>query len=180
MNTTPKIVVDIRPMTVSDVALLEASFPESGSAKHLERFLRQQKGEVVYLIAMRQGMPAGHALLKWRGPEDKHVAHKLRFACPDIEDLFVLEELRSQGIGTQILHFIERLVAEHGYAHIGLSVGVATNERARLLYERLGYKDGDFGAYLEHGEYVDAHGQHHTWEENCLYLIKDLESKSIL
>lgn len=175
----PKAVVDIRPVTETDMALLEKGFPEGGTAKHAERFLRQQKGEALYLIAWYQGQPVGHALLKWSGSGDEHVARQLCVACPDVEDLFVLAELRSRGVGTQILHFAERLVWECGYTRIGLSVGAATNELARRLYERLGYEDAHFGEYLERGEYVDAQGQHHTWEETCVYLTKDLEARGV-
>jgi hypothetical protein len=40
MRTMPKAVVDIRPVTETDMALLEKGFPEGGTAKHAERFLR--------------------------------------------------------------------------------------------------------------------------------------------
>ncbi len=173
------LVLDIRPITETDIALLEKRFPQGGMAKHAERFLRQQKGEAVYLIAWHQGQPVGHTLFKWGGSKDEPVTKQLRVVCPDIEDLFVLAELRLQGIGSQLLHFVERLAWERGYTHIGLSVGAITNEPARRLYEHLGYQDTHFGEYTERGEYLDPQGQHHTWEEICIYLIKDLRAKGI-
>jgi len=166
-------VVDIRPITETDLALLEKRFPQSGTAKHAERFLRQQKGEAIYLIAWYQGEPAGHGYLKWGGSQDEPVSRQLKVACSDIEDLFVLAELRSRGIGSQLLCFAERLSIEQGFTHLGLSVG-ATNDPARRLYERLGYQDAFFGEYIEQGEYIDEQGQQHAWKETCLYLIKDL------
>ena len=171
-------VVEIKPITATDLALLEKRFPQGGIAKHTGRFLRQQKGEAVYLIAWVQGEPVGHGLLKWGGSQDEPVARQLRLACPDVEDLFVLAEFRSQGIGSQLLCFAERLSLEQGYTHIGLSVGVETNAPARRLYERLGYQDAHFGEYLERGEYLDSHGRRHPWEEVCIYLIKDLSAMS--
>ena len=87
-------VLDVKPITETDFVLLEKRFPQGGIAKHAERFLRQQKGEAVYLIAWFQGQPVGHSLLKWGGSQDEHVAKQLSVACPDIEDLFVLAESR--------------------------------------------------------------------------------------
>jgi GNAT superfamily N-acetyltransferase len=173
------VVVDIRPITEPDIVLLEKYFQKGGIAKHAERFLRQQKGAAVYLIAWYQGQPVGHALLKWGGSQDEPVAKQLRVACSDIEDLFVLAERRSQGIGRQLLYFAERLAWEQGYTYIGLSVGAKPDEPARRLYERLGYQDAHFGEYTERGEYLDPQGRHHIWEEVCLYLIKDLQAKDI-
>jgi len=152
------IVVNIGPITKTDFPWLEKRFPQGGIAKHAERFLCQQKGEAVYLIACYHGQPVGHGLLKWGGSEDETVAKQLCFTCPDIEDLFVLAEFRSQGIGSQLLHFAERLSIERGYTHIGLSVETETNEPARRLYESLGYQDAHFGEYTEHGEYLDEQG----------------------
>ncbi|HEY5271221.1 MAG TPA: GNAT family N-acetyltransferase [Anaerolineales bacterium] len=170
------VVANIRPITETDIALLEKRFQQGGMAKHAERFLRQQKGEAVYLVAWHRGQPVGHALLKWGGAQDEPVTRQLRVAFPDIEDLFVIAALRSQGIGSQLIHFAEQLALERGYTHIGLSVGAKTNEPARRLYGRLGYQEAHFGEYTERGEYLDPQGQHHTWEDICIYLIKDLRA----
>jgi GNAT superfamily N-acetyltransferase len=166
--------VVIRPASESDIALLESHFSDGGPAKHAECLMRQQKGEAVYLIAWHQGRPVGHALMKWGGSEDELVAERLKVACPDIGDLFVLEGLRSQGIGSQLLRFAERLARERGYGHIGLSVAAQGNEPARRLYERLGYRDAHFGEYVERAEFLDSQGHRHSWEETCVYLVKDL------
>jgi len=170
------VFVDIRPITEAEISLLEKCLPQGGSAKHAERFTRQQEREVVYLIAWYQGKPVGHGLLKWGGSQDEPVAKALRTPCPDLEDLFVLPELRSQGIGSQILSFAEDLCWDQGYLFMGLSVGVETNKPARRLYERLGFQDAGFGEYTERGEYLDEQGQRCTWEEVCIYLIKDLKA----
>lgn len=165
--------VDIKPVAESDLGLLERRFPEGGTAKHTRNFLCQQKGEAVYLIAWLGDQPVAHAFLKWGGSKDEAVSRSLSFACPDIEDLFVLAEFRSQGIGTQILAHAERQVRERGYAHIGLSVGIE-NDPAHRLYERLGYHDAHCGEYLERAEWLDDQGQLRVWEETCMYMVKDL------
>ena len=168
--------VQIRPVAEGELALLEECFPEGGPAKHAERLARQQKGEVVYLIAWQLGEPVGHALLNWRGSQDEHVARQLQAACPDIEDLFVLADLRSRGIGRQLLSAGEKLAIEQGFTMIGLSAGAEQGDPARRLYERLGYRDAQFGEYTECGAYVDTQGSRKTWEATCVYLIKDLIS----
>ncbi len=141
--------------------------------KHADRFARQRKGQVVYLIAWYSGAPIGHALLKWQGPDEDQVASGLGDTCPDVEDLLVLESSRSQGVGGQILEAAERLALERGVRRIGLGVGV-DNPRARAMYERLGYRNAGRGPLCEHGEYVDASGCHRSWEETCVYLSKSL------
>ncbi len=173
-----KLVPEIRPVHETDLPVLATRFFQDGTAKHTERYARQQKGEVVYLVALCEGQPVGHALLKWHGSQDAPVASHLEFACPDIEDVFVLAEFRSQGIGSQLLGFAEQLAIDHGYVHVGLSVA-KTNESARRLYERLGYKDARFGEYSEQGESIDSQGQPRRWKEICIYLIKDLEANGM-
>jgi GNAT superfamily N-acetyltransferase len=174
-----KTLIDVRPIAETDAALLEKRFPQGGVAKHAERFDRQQKGDATYLIAWHEGRPVGHVLLNWGGSCDEHVAKQLAITCPDIEDLFVLAERRSQGIGTQLIQFAEKLAYTRGHSFIGLSVAAETGDAARRLYERLGYRDAHFGEYVERGAYVDSRGQRHTWEETCIYLIKDLRQVGI-
>ena len=173
--TIPKLLVDVRPIAENDIVRLSEHFPMRSTPQHAERLRRQQAGLAVYLIAWRNELPVGHALLKWKGAEDAHVARHRPGDCPDIEDLFVREEVRSHGIGTQILLAAEALARELGYKMIGLSVSATDNDRARRLYERLGYRDAGFGAYVECGEYVDLQGQKHCCDEVCIYLIKRLD-----
>jgi GNAT superfamily N-acetyltransferase len=164
----------IAPCTQSDLPQLRTHLTTGGPAKHDERFRRQASGEVVYLIAWLDERPVGHALLKWNGSADEPVAARLDGPCPDIEDLFVADDVRRRGIGTQLLAEAERRVRERSMPRAGLSVGAETNEAARRLYERLGYRDAGFGPYVEHGAYVDGGGQHRQWHETCIYLIKDM------
>lgn len=55
-----------------------------------------------------------------------------------LEELYLLPEYRSRGLGSEFFAVCERYAAEHGYARIRLEVE-AENARARALYERLGY-----------------------------------------
>ena len=55
-----------------------------------------------------------------------------------LEELFILEEYRSRGLGREFFAAVEAYARENGYARIRLEVE-ADNVRARSLYERLGY-----------------------------------------
>jgi GNAT superfamily N-acetyltransferase len=166
--------VSIYPVRESDIALLRDRFPEGGPDKHVERLERQYLGRVTYLIAWHNELPVGHGMVKWNGVEDDQVAPHLPEPCPDIEDLRVREELQSRGIGTQILRHAEELARMRGFNLIGLSAGAESDDRARHLYERLGYRDIGIGEFTERYEYVDAKGQPQVWEGVCLYLTKRL------
>lgn len=167
-----RIAVEIRPLARMEVSLLEQHMAFGPPEKHRERFARQRKGTVVYLVAWRENLPVGHALLKWDGSTDEPMASKLD-SCPDIEDLFVSPDYRSRGIGSQLMDAVENLARQQGYSRVGLGVGVE-NVRARSLYERRGYKTLAFGEYRESGRYVDRDGREQSWEEDCIYLIKQL------
>jgi GNAT superfamily N-acetyltransferase len=168
-----QLVVDVRPAIRGDVSALEKHLPFGPPDKHTDRFVRQENGQVIYLVAWHNGVSIGHALLKWQGAEEDRVATVLQGTCPDVEDLFVAESSRSQGVGRRLLDAAERLVREHGFKCIGLGVGV-DNPRARALYERLGYRDAGLGLLHEHGEYVDSSGCKQSWDETCVYLTKSV------
>ncbi len=167
--------VIIQAVDKSDIVLLERIFSEGGPAKHAERLARQQQGQITYLIAWYKNQPVGHGMIKWHRSHDDFVAPHLQEECPDIEDLFVLEERRSQGIGTWILRYAEDLARQRGYQQIGLSAGAEADDPARRLYERLGFRDVGFGEITERYEYIDQNGQLQVWEGLCLYLIKRID-----
>lgn len=82
------------------------------------------------LIAERAGQPVGFALFfptysTWEGRSGLH-----------LEDIFVLEEERGQGVGQQLMAALAALAIERGYARLELSV-LHWNP-AREFYHRLG------------------------------------------
>ena len=165
---------EIRPLKEREIPLLDAHLDvERLAGRHDERYAQQRDGRLTYLIAWLDGIPVGHTMVRWTGATDAFVADRIS-GCAHVEDLFVMPELRSRGIGAQILARAERLSSERGFKQIGLAVGI-DNPRARSLYERLGYMDTGFGVFEIGGSYRDIQGRQREWSEVCEYLVKRLD-----
>lgn len=105
-----------------------------------KRFLAVNEGEAIYLVAY-DGAVVGHVYLQLRGTQTAR-------EYPDINDLYVQDDKRGQGIGTQLIRECERIAEERGFQGIGLSVNPTLNLKAKALYERLGYVDVGRPPYL--------------------------------
>ena len=57
----------------------------------------------------------------------------------EIDEVFVSQEMRSAGLGTQLLEAAERDLAARGLLRLQLQLGV-DNEGARRFYERHGFR----------------------------------------
>lgn len=164
--------VEVRPLAEEEIPILEQRLRSEPANRHRRRYALQEEGEGFCLVAWFDGLPAGHGVISWGGAPDEPMASQLR-GCPDIEDLFVLPEYRSRGIGSQLLAALEGLAKRFGYSRVGLGVAV-DNSRARALYERRGYVDSGLGEYPHYVFYVDDLGRPHSRIETCVYLIKTL------
>ncbi len=172
-HTVPAVPDNIRPLSEDEIPLLDAHLDvDRLSGRHDERFAQQQEDRLTYLIAWLGGLPIGHTMVRWTGTTDRYVAERIQ-DCAHVEDLFVMPEHRSDGVGTQILARAEYLAAERAFTQIGLAVGI-DNLRARALYDRLGYVDTGFGVFEIGGSYLDIHGNRRQWREVCEYLVKTL------
>ncbi len=60
-----------------------------------------------------------------------------------LEELFILEEYRSRGLGREYFAYIENYAKQNGFARIRLEVE-PENVRARALYGRIGYVPLDY------------------------------------
>lgn len=165
--------IDLRWATDADLAELEA-LPFSGglSSKHRDRFERQQRDEVVYVLAIVADEIIGHLLLKWDCPSDLHVRAMVP-SCAEVEDFVVAPNLRGQGIGSEMLAFAGTQSLKRRVDRLGIGVGVG-NLSARALYERRGFvlvpRSGHRVSWLS----PDASGREVREHEDCVYLVKDL------
>lgn len=163
--------IEIKPITERELPLIEHIFNRKKPGLHRVRFKRQQRNEVLYLFVWVDTKPIGHILIKWNGNEDAKNPHIEE--CPDLEDLFILEDYRDKGFGTKLLLFAEEQVKEKGYQQVGLAVGIE-NKYAHSLYQHLGFRDGGFKPYTICDTYNNLSGEKISWEEKCIYLIKNL------
>jgi GNAT superfamily N-acetyltransferase len=124
-----------------------------------DRLVEMEAGRVEYLVMDDAGVAIAHVLLVFGGSI-------YRPGYPDIEDLRVLETRRGQGIGTQLIAACEQLARERGHTRIGLAVNPDLNQRAKGLYERLGYHVIDGQLYLN--------GVYDGVEEWVVDMVKDL------
>ena len=164
--------VTIRQVAEGEVDLLVRRLARGFPAKHRARFALQSEGKAAYLVAWRAGLPVGHVLIEWGGAREEPMASGSG-SCPVISDLFVLEGMRSAGIGSRLLDAAEGLARERG--HTRVTLGVATdNPRARALYERRGYADSGLGEYTSRWLETDEGGRERWFEEREVRLVKPL------
>ncbi|MFF8399579.1 GNAT family N-acetyltransferase [Streptomyces sp. NPDC016172] len=164
--------MEIAECRAEDIEELERHMPShSADGSHAARFARQRAGESTYLIPWLEARPVGHAEVRWIGCEAPEV-RSAQPGCPEINGLFVWPaSLRSQGIGTALVHTAERLARERGIEVMGLGVGDG-NPRAAALYARLGYLPTV--AYLDRWAHLDPHGVRQERADPCVFLVKAL------
>ena len=116
--------IDIRPLAAEEIHAVGATLP-------LHRL--GGTGDSTYLVAWDGEVAVGHAHVAWTDTE---------LGFPELQDFFVLPDRRNAGIGTRLTLAAERLVAERGHDRCSIGVSIS-NDGARRLYERLGYRLAD-------------------------------------
>jgi GNAT superfamily N-acetyltransferase len=125
--------------------------------------LHRLDGAQTYVVAWDGDEPVGHAHVAWTGGE---------IGVPEVQDVFVVEERRRQGVATALMEQAERLVASRGHRQLGIGHGI-DNEPARRLYERLGYRDAGHPPKRVHGSML-IRGRPVDVDDTIVYLVKDL------
>jgi GNAT superfamily N-acetyltransferase len=163
--------ITVRPARDADLPRLQAQMPRFPGI-HRDRIYRQRDGSSCYYIAWRDGEPVGHLFLMRRGTLHEPMASRLR-GCPHISDVFVNDNLRSQGIGSLMLDAAEDECRAAKSGRVGLGVALE-NVRARALYERRGYRPAGVDDYVIEWIDLGAQGQQRLVREVCTYLVKHL------
>ena len=91
---------------------------------------------------------------------------------PEVQDVFVREDMRRRGIGAAIMHAVERAVASRGYSRVSIGYGIA-NGAARALYRKLGYRDAGIEPKHVKGTIMVRSGPIDV-DDTLIYLVKDL------
>ena len=162
----------LRPICRRDLAAVAANLPAAPYRTHADDLESQRTGSVTELVAWDDSAPVGVGFIRWRGPRDPSVAALLPH-CPEIFRLEVLTTHRSKGFGTALVHALEALARARGRTLVGLGVAVA-NHRARLLYERLGYRPANVRHYVDSRHCLGPDGEFYTLEDECMFMTKDL------
>jgi [ribosomal protein S18]-alanine N-acetyltransferase len=106
--------------------------------------------------------PVGHAHVAWT---------ETKLGVPEIQDVFVREARRGQGIGTALMLAAQRCVSGRGHTRVSLSYGLGS--RVASLYRRLGYHDAGIEPERVKGTIMVRLGPLEV-DETLIYLVKDL------
>lgn len=134
--------MQIRSATNADIPAITQLKDVVDDSRYIQRILETKGGKAAYLLVEHNDQIIGQVFLKYYG-----TSHHPTY--PNMEDLFVHLQFRSQGVGTMLISACERLAKERGYAQIGLSVNPTLNEKAKSLYEKLGYVSFGEEPYLD-------------------------------
>lgn len=151
--------VRVVPLDDATARLLAATNPAWAAAVPAWQ-ASMRAGRSTLLVALREDAPLGVAQLVHR-------------EIPEVCNVGVPEEHRSQGIGTAMMREAERRARPAGRLQLGVDVG---NPRARQLYERLGYRL--LGEQITTTyEYVDSGGVRRSATETDEMMEKDLTTR---
>ena len=145
--------IDVRELDEQEFACVDDALP-------LHRFDGWTAGST-YLVDWDGSAPIGHVHVAWEGTE---------LELPELQDMYVLPERRSQGVGTLLARAAERLVSSQGHERCSLSVSEA-NTDARRLYERLGYTRASVPRKRVRGT-ITIRGAPFDVDDTLLYLTK--------
>ncbi|WP_160036974.1 GNAT family N-acetyltransferase [Paenibacillus sp. An7] len=97
----------------------------------LTTYLNQQENKEVYLLVaeMDRSIILGFGLLKLNGN-----------LYPKLSDLYVYENYRGHGIGSNLIRHREKMARKLGYSEIFVSVDPIENPKMIKLITKLGYK----------------------------------------
>lgn len=108
---------------------------EEPTRRALERLLDDRALGMVHLICSRDAV-IGYFILTFGFSLEFHGRDAL------VDELYIREPYRGEGIGQASLRFIEALCRQHGIEALHLEVD-RSNLRAQALYRRAGYQDHD-------------------------------------
>ncbi len=120
-------------------------------------------GRQTYLVAWDDDEPVGHAAIAFADTQ---------LGVPEIQDVFVREERRGQGIGEAVTRAAEELVAGRGHRRVSIGHGIA-NDAAKNLYAKLGYRDAGIPPQRVTGTIMIRSGPLEV-DDTLVYLVKDL------
>jgi ribosomal protein S18 acetylase RimI-like enzyme len=104
--------------------------------------LKVNTEDAVLLVMEDNDEIIGQVLLRIQGSETE-------LGYPNMQDLYIAEDNRSHGLGSQLIKECEQIAKEKGYEKMSVAVNPTLNLPAKHLYERLGYRDIGRMPYLD-------------------------------
>lgn len=142
----------IRQLMENDIALLTSSFtfhwstPEKTAQRWKKRLEDQRKGIGTTWLITQDGEILGYGTLL----KQSNYRSFIENGIPEINDLWIKESFRCQGLATALIGHLEKCARQDGYSSIGLAVGLYGDYGpAQRLYNKLGFQpDGRGATYL--------------------------------
>ena len=144
MNATHDITLSFRPVGASDRALLEElvrayyafddhEYEPGLHGRALDAICAGDPNVRAWIVEDR-GEVAGYIIIT--------IGFSMQYGGRDgfLDELFLKEAWRGKGLGRQVMAFLEAEVRRLGFHYLHLEV-VKANERARRLYESLGWEE---------------------------------------
>ena len=148
--------IRVRALTEDEVAIVHETLP-------LNRLDQWRRERSTFLIAWNDDRPVGHAHLAWDGT---------KLGVPEIQDVFVAEDARRQGVATALTHAAEAEALGRGHDRLSLSVGTG-NFAAQALYDRLGFANAGLEPERVLGT-IMLRGEPFEVDDTLVYLVKRL------
>ncbi|MEU0536277.1 GNAT family N-acetyltransferase [Amycolatopsis tolypomycina] len=139
---------------------------------YADRLARQAASLGVLLTAWHSDRPVGDVYLWLEEAEEQPINRRLS-GVPLLTHLIVREEARNRGIGSALIAAVENHVVALEHSRLALAVRTDNSEAARL-YDRLGYRDWEWGPVVCHAERTLASGRIVLEPETCNVLVKNL------
>ena len=169
-NQNFNVSLKLRDAVSGDLATLSVIKPTM--ALHRDRIRDADSAYIRYMVAEQENTIVGFGLIVFKSPE---TWTKMKF-LPAIVDLYVKPDLRSQGIGTSMIHEMEMIAFKQGCSEIFIGVDPKFNQRAYSLYLRLGYEPLEEEPYPDHWSFTTSDGELHEGDNWIIYLRKELYS----
>lgn len=163
----------IRAMCVHDIDVAAQKYPPWSSFQEVHdrwsKYFQQQQQNIRTVAVIERDkelLGYGSLLLQSEYPRFSNI--------PEINDVWIYDQHRSRGLGTQLITWLEKLAVEKGYSEIGIGVGLyADYGRAQQLYIRLGYTPDGHGITYK-GKPVVPGNSYPVDDDLILWLTKSL------
>lgn len=166
----------IREMKATDISILAETFcfPWTTKQQTNEKWSKyfqehEQQKRTVYLLVKNKHVVGYASLLYF-----SEYSHFRKNDISEINDVWIHENFRNQGLGKVLIEHLENAAFKKGYKQIGLGVGLYRDYgSAQRLYYKLGYiPDGNGVTYK--GIYVVPGQQYPVDDDLIFWLLKKL------